>query len=89
MLDIVASYHCMQFHGKLMSQTWENGKKKVILGATLVCLTQIWTPKNFSWVLPLLDVRHCCNISLYAISRKTNDPNSMAKKTPHSGPDLQ
>ena len=27
MLDIVASYHCMQFQGKLMNQTWENGKK--------------------------------------------------------------
>ena len=27
MLDIVASYHRMQFQGKLMNQTWENGKK--------------------------------------------------------------
>ena len=27
MLDIVASYHCMQFQGKLMNQTWEKGKK--------------------------------------------------------------
>ena len=27
MLDIVASYHCMQFQGKLINQTWENGKK--------------------------------------------------------------
>ena len=27
MLDIVAIYHCMQFQGKLMNQTWENGKK--------------------------------------------------------------
>ena len=27
MLDIAASYHCMQFQGKLMNQTWENGKK--------------------------------------------------------------
>ena len=26
-LDIVASYHCMQFQGKLTNQTWENGKK--------------------------------------------------------------
>ena len=24
MLDILASYHCMQFQGKLMNQTWEN-----------------------------------------------------------------
>ena len=27
MLNIVASYHCMQFQGKLMNQTWENVKK--------------------------------------------------------------
>ena len=27
MLDIVASYHCMEFHGKLTTQTQENGKK--------------------------------------------------------------
>ena len=27
MLDIVASYYCMQFQGKLMNQTWENGEK--------------------------------------------------------------
>ena len=27
MLDIVASYHRMQYQGKLMNQTWENGKK--------------------------------------------------------------
>ena len=26
-LDIVTSYHCMQFQVKLMNQTWENGKK--------------------------------------------------------------
>ena len=27
MLYILASFHCMQFQGKLMNQTWENGKK--------------------------------------------------------------
>ena len=27
MLDIVASYHCMQFRGKLINQTCENSKK--------------------------------------------------------------
>ena len=27
MLRIVASYHCMQFQGKLKNQTWENSKK--------------------------------------------------------------
>ena len=29
MLDITASYHCMQFQGKLMNQTWENGKNPI------------------------------------------------------------
>ena len=27
MLDIVATYHCMQFQGKLTKHTWENSKK--------------------------------------------------------------
>ena len=27
MLEIVGSYYCMQFQGKLMNQTLENGKK--------------------------------------------------------------
>ena len=27
MLDIIASHHGMEFQGKLMNQTWENGKK--------------------------------------------------------------
>ena len=31
--------------------------------------------KIFLWVLPLLDVRHSCKLSLYAISRKTKEPN--------------
>ena len=32
-------------------------------------------PKFFSpWISPLLDVRNCCNLLLYAISWKTNEP---------------
>ena len=27
MLEIVAGYHSLQSQGKLMNQTWENGKK--------------------------------------------------------------
>ena len=27
MLVIVTSYHCMEFEGKLMNQTWENDEK--------------------------------------------------------------
>ena len=32
-------------------------------------------PQSFLSISPLLDVIHCCKLSLYAISRKTNDPN--------------
>ena len=38
-------------------------------------MTQIWAPKIFSWILPLLYVRHCCKLSLLAISRKINERN--------------
>ena len=31
MLDFVASYHCTQFQAKLMNQTWDNGKKFVLI----------------------------------------------------------
>ena len=27
MLDIIASYHCMQFQGKITNQTWKNDIK--------------------------------------------------------------
>ena len=29
MLYIVESYHCVQFQGKLMNQTWENGQRPI------------------------------------------------------------
>ena len=38
-------------------------------------MTQIWAQNFFSWILPLLVVRHCYKISLYVIARKTNEPN--------------
>ena len=51
-----------------MMQPWENGKNSNF-GPNLV-------PQNFfSWVLPLLVVRHCSKLSSYAISTKTNEPN--------------
>ena len=75
MLDIIASYHCMQLQGKLMNKTWEN-KKKPSFRPNFDPFGPNLGPKNFfSWILPLLDVRHCCKLSLYAISRKTNEPN--------------
>ena len=45
-------------------------------------------PKIFEWVLPLLDVRHCRKLSLYAISRKRYDQNSRKCKKLPFGPDL-
>ena len=39
--SIVQSHHLMQFKGKLINQTWENGKKKLILSPILACFTQI------------------------------------------------
>ena len=55
-------------------------QKKLVLGLLLVLLTQIWCPKFFSQTFPLLDVRHCCKLSLYPISRKTNEPNMRKRK---------
>ena len=50
MLDIVASYHCMQFRGKPILQTQENGEKPYFvsnlgpLGPNLDCYfySKIW-----------------------------------------------
>ena len=45
-LDIVASYHYMQFQGRIMNQTWENAKNPV-LGPILAHLVQIWVTNFF------------------------------------------
>ena len=37
----------MKFKGKLVNQTWENGKKKLISGPILARLVQIWVSKDF------------------------------------------
>ena len=61
---------------------WQN----LILDPIFTCLTQIWVqfwpvmaliwfPKTFLWDLPLPDVMDCCKLSLYAISRETNETN--------------
>ena len=44
MLDIVSSYYCMQFQGKLLIQNKENGEKPNF-EPDLVCWAQIWTAK--------------------------------------------
>ena len=73
-IDTVASYHCMQFQGILMNQIWENGKKPTFrtdFGSFSPNLGQ----EIFLWILPPPHIRHCFKLSLYAISRKTNEPN--------------
>ena len=51
--------------------------KKLVSGLILVHLAQISAPppkKNFfSWIFIPLGVRYYCKLSLYAISRKTNE----------------
>ena len=46
-LDIVASYHCMLCQGKLMNQTWENGKENLISDLILASWPQILIPNFF------------------------------------------
>ena len=47
------------------------------------------TQKFFLRVLSLLHVRHCCKLSLHAISREKHDTNSIKwLKRTHFGPDL-
>ena len=76
MLEVVASYHCMQFQGKLMNQTWGNGKKPSFEIDFKSFGPNLCSKIFFSWILPLLHVRLCCKLSLHAIARKTNEPNS-------------
>ena len=88
MLCIVASYHCMQFQGKLMNQTGKNGKTPSF-EPYFGLFWPIFGPRNcFSWVLPLLDVRHCCKLSLYVIARKTNEPNLRKWQKTSFGPNF-
>ena len=50
--------------------------KKLISGSILtqICHTHTHPPPIFFLVLPLLDVRRCCKLSLYVISRENNEP---------------
>ena len=75
MLYIVGSYYCMHFQGKLMNQTCENGKKPSFCSDFGHFGPNMGPQIFFSRILLLLDVRHCCKSSLYAISRKTNEQN--------------
>ena len=59
MLNIVASYHFMQFLRKLMNETKEHVKKNNLRPNFGSFGTELG-PKKFLWVLPLQDVRQCC-----------------------------
>ena len=58
-----------------MNQTWKNDKKSSFGTDFGPFGLNLGSKKNFLWILPLLDVRHSRKLSLYAISRKTNETN--------------
>ena len=59
--------------------------KKLILSLVLASFDPKLVPKKIFMGLPLLEVIHCCKLSLYAISRKTNEPNLRNDKKPSFG----
>ena len=67
-VGIIPSYHPMLFSGKLMNKLEKMAKKKTGFRPDFGSFGSNLGPKNF------FDVRHCCKLSLYAISRKTNEP---------------
>ena len=62
MFYIDASYHCMQFQGKLINQTENNGKR-IVLGPILALLVHIWAQKNgvmdLTSMLEIIASPHC------------------------------
>ena len=74
-LDIVASYHCMKFQGKLMIQTKKKKDKNPILGLVQAYWTQIWPTIFFFFFKQGWSVTtYHGQLSLCTISKKTNDP---------------
>ena len=74
-LDIVASYHCMKFQGKLMIQTKKKKDKNPILGLVQAYWTQIWPTIFFFFLKQGWSVTtYHGQLSLCTISKKTNDP---------------
>ena len=71
MLDIVARYHRIQFQGNFVIQTQENGKKPHFGPA----LSLLCPNSGHQFLFIKLAVRHCSNLSSYAIYKKTNEPN--------------
>ena len=76
-LPLLVAIHCSKLssytiYRKTNKANWKKWQKKNTLGPILA---QTWVSNFFSWVLPLPDVRDCCKLSIYAISRKSNEPN--------------
>ena len=60
---------------KTNEPNWENARKPSF-GSNFGPFGQNLGPKFlFSWILPLLEAGYYCKQSLYAISRKTKEPN--------------
>ena len=65
-----------------MNQTWKNSAEPIFghnFGRNL-------GPKFLLWVLPLLDVTHCCKLSLYAIQTKPVNQTWENSEEPKFGP---
>ena len=62
MLDIVASYHCIQFQGKRMIQIQENGK----IPHSGPNSGPLGPNSDGQYVFIKLVVRHCSKLSSYA-----------------------
>ena len=73
MVDIIASYHRIQFEGKFMIQTQENDEKPHF-GSYLRPLPQIRAANFLFFSLSLSVSRYHGQLSLCTISEKTNDP---------------
>ena len=81
MSNIVASYYCILYQEKLKNQTWENGKKKLILGLTLAHLAKFGLQFFFFIFKNLASsvTRYHGQLLSCTISEKTDD--SILKKT--------
>ena len=76
----------MQFPGKLKNKTLKNDKKPSF-SCNFGPFDPNLAPKFFfPWILPLLDVRHCCKLLLNANSWKSNEPNLRKYQKSSSGP---
>ena len=76
----------MQFKGKLMNKTWENDKKPGFRPDFGPLDSHLGSKIFFVDFTSILDVRHCCKLSLYATSRKTNEQNLRKWQKPNFGP---